>query len=96
MKVEVDGPSEFQGGMTGLLLQRRGIIVGTAEDDAGFSKVEAEVPLAEMFGFSTALRSATQGKAEFTMEFSRYAPTPNSISEELIKKYREEEAKKKK
>jgi elongation factor G len=96
MKVEVEGPSEFQGGMTGLLLQRRGIIVGTAEDDAGFSKVEAEVPLAEMFGFSTALRSATQGKAEFTMEFSRYAPTPNSISEELIKKYRDEEAKKKK
>jgi elongation factor G len=96
MKVEVEGPAEFQGGMTGLLMQRRGIIVGTAEDDAGFSKVEAEVPLAEMFGFSTALRSATQGKAEFTMEFARYSPTPNSISEELIKKYRDEEAKKKK
>ena len=96
MKVAVEGPSEFQGGMTGLLLQRRGIIVGTAEDDSGFSKVEAEVPLAEMFGFSTALRSATQGKAEFTMEFAKYAPTPNSISEELIKKHREEEAKKKK
>ena len=96
MKVAVEGPSEFQGGMTGLLLQRRGIISGTAEDDSGFSNVEAEVPLAEMFGFSTALRSATQGKAEFTMEFSRYSPTPNSVSEDLMKKYREEEAKKRK
>ncbi len=96
MKVACEGPSEFQGGMTGLLLQRRGIIIGTAEDDAGFSNIEAEVPLAEMFGFSTSLRSATQGKAEFTMEFSKYAPTPNSISEELIKKHRDEEAKKKK
>ncbi len=96
MKVAVEGPSEFQGGMTGLLLQRRGIIMSSGEDDAGFSKVEAEVPLAEMFGFSTSLRSATQGKAEFTMEFAKYAPTPNSISEELIKKHREEEAKKKK
>ena len=96
MKVAVEGPSEFQGGMTGLLLQRRGIIVGTAEDDGGFSKVEAEVPLAEMFGFSTALRSATQGKAEFSMEFAKYAAVPNSIGEELIKKHRDEEAKKKK
>jgi elongation factor G len=96
MKVGVEGPSEFQGGMTGLLLQRRGIIVSSGEDDTGFSRVEAEVPLAEMFGFSTALRSATQGKAEFTMEFAKYAPTPSSVSEELIKKYREEEAKKKK
>jgi elongation factor G len=96
MKVAVEGPSEFQGGMTGLLLQRRGIIMSSGEDDAGFSKVEAEVPLAEMFGFSTSLRSATQGKAEFTMEFAKYSPTPNSISEELIKKHREEEAKKKK
>jgi elongation factor G len=82
--------------MTGLLLQRRGMILNTAEDDSGFSQVDAEVPLAEMFGFSTALRSSTQGKGEFTMEFSKYNPVPNSISEELIKKYREEEAKKKK
>ncbi len=96
MKVAVEGPAEFQGGMTGLLLQRRGIIMGTAEDDSGFSKVEAEVPLAEMFGFSTSLRSATQGKAEFTMEFAKYSQVPNSIAEELIKKYRAEEEKKKK
>ena len=95
MKVSVEGPSDFQGGMTGLLLQRRGIILTTAEDDSGFSNIEAEVPLAEMFGFSTALRSGTQGKGEFTMEFAKYAPVPNSIAEELIKKHREAEAKKK-
>jgi elongation factor G len=93
MKVAVEGPSEFQGGVVGTLMQRRGIIVGTTEGD-GFSRVEAEVPLSEMFGFSTVLRSATQGKAEFTMEFSRYAPVPNALAEELIKKYREEQAKK--
>jgi elongation factor G len=95
MKVACEGPSEFQGGMTGLMLQRRGIILGTTEED-GFSRIEADVPLSEMFGFSTVLRSSTQGKGEFTMEFSKYAQTPSSISEELIKKYREEEAKKKK
>ena len=89
MKVAVEGPSEFQGGMTGLLLQRRGIIISSGEDDAGFSKVEAEVPLAEMFGFSTALRSATQGKAEFSMEFEKYQPVPRNVQEELIKEFAE-------
>ncbi len=93
MKTVVEGPSQFQGGMVGLLMQRRGIIIGSTEGE-GFSRVEADVPLSEMFGFSTALRSATQGKAEFTMEFSRYAPVPQSISEELIDKYKQELAKK--
>ena len=93
MKVAVEGPSEYQGGVVGTLMQRRGIIIGSTEGD-GFCRVEAEVPLAEMFGFSTVLRSATQGKAEFTMEFSRYAPVPAAIGEELIKKYRDELAKK--
>ena len=93
MRVACEGPSEFQGGIVGILMQRRGIIVGTTEAE-GFSRVEAEVPLAEMFGFSTVLRSATQGKAEFTMEFSRYAPVPAALAEELIKKHREEQAKK--
>ncbi len=93
MKVAVEGPSEFQGGIVGILMQRRGIVIGSTEGD-GFSRVEAEVPLAEMFGFSTVLRSATQGKAEFTMEFSRYAPLPAALGEELIKKYKEEQAKK--
>ncbi|WP_044963873.1 elongation factor G [Sorangium cellulosum] len=93
MKVACEGPSEYQGGIVGILMQRRGIIVGSTEAD-GFCRVEAEVPLSDMFGFSTVLRSATQGKAEFTMEFSRYAPLPAALGEELIKKYREEQAKK--
>ena len=65
----------------GTLNQRRGIIISTSEDRA-FSTIEAEVPLAEMFGYATVLRSATQGKAEFTMEFARYNPVPKSIAEE--------------
>lgn len=93
MKTAVEGPTAFQGGMVGLLTQRRGMIIGTTEGD-GFSRVEADVPLSEMFGFSTALRSATQGKAEFTMEFSRYAPLPAALADELIDKYRKEMAKK--
>jgi len=95
MKVAVEGPVEYQGGIVGVLMQRRGIIAGTTEAE-GFSRTDAEVPLAEMFGFSTVLRSATQGKAEFTMEFSRYAPLPGAIAEELIKKHREEQLKKEK
>jgi elongation factor G len=94
MKVAVEGPTEFQGGVVAILMQRRGIVIGSTEGD-GFARVDAEVPLAEMFGFSTILRSATQGKAEFTMEFSRYAPLPSALAEELIKKHREELAKKK-
>jgi elongation factor G len=93
MKVAVEGPSAFQGGMVGLLMQRRGLIIGSTEGD-GFCRVEADVPLAEMFGFSTALRSATQGKAEFTMEFSRYAPVPSALAEELIEQYRQQQSKK--
>ena len=94
MKVAVEGPSEFQGGMVGILMQRRGLIIGATEGD-GFVRVEADVPLAEMFGFSTVLRSATQGKAEFTMEFSKYAPVPAAIGEELVERYRKEQAEKK-
>jgi elongation factor G len=93
MKVAVEGPSEYQGGVVGTLMQRRGIIIGSTESE-GFCRVEAEVPLSEMFGFATVLRSASQGKAEFTMEFSRYAPVPAAIGEELIRKHREEQAKK--
>jgi len=92
MKVSVEGPSEFQGNVMGLLNQRRGMIVGSQEED-GYSTVDAEVPLKEMFGFSTTLRSATQGKAEFTMEFSSYKVVPNSIAEQLVKEHREEKEK---
>jgi elongation factor G len=73
--------------MLSTLMSRRGMIIGTTEGD-GLSTVEAEVPLAEMFGYATTLRSATQGKAEFTMEFSRYAPVPQNIAEDLIAKAR--------
>ncbi len=89
MKVAVEGPTEFQGGIVRTLMQRRGMIIGTTEQD-GFAAIEAEVPLAEMFGYSTDLRSATQGKAEFTMEFARYAPVPGEIEAELRKKYAEQ------
>ncbi|MDZ7725484.1 MAG: elongation factor G [candidate division KSB1 bacterium] len=84
MRVSVEGPSEFQGAILATLNQRRGIIHSATEDN-NFTVVEAEVPLSEMFGYSTVLRSNTQGKAEFTMEFSRYAKVPESISEELKK-----------
>jgi elongation factor G len=88
MKVSVESPSEFQGNVMASLNQRRGIIMSSAEDGV-FTTIEAEVPLAEMFGYATALRSLTQGKAEFTMEFSRYAKVPGSIEEELKLKYKE-------
>ena len=85
MKVVVETPSEFQGAVMGLLNQRRGIIVGSQEEES-MAVVEAQVPLAEMFGFSTILRSSTEGKAQFTMEFGSYKKVPPSIEEELMKK----------
>ena len=92
MKVAVEGPSEFQGSVMGSLNQRRGIIIGTVEE-ANYTSVEAEVPLSEMFGYSTVLRSLTQGKAEFTMEFATYKQVPKSVSEEIIKAYLAEKEK---
>jgi len=86
MKVSVECPSDFQGNVMGSISQRRGMIMSSAEDGV-FTTIEAEVPLAEMFGYATTLRSLTQGKAEFTMEFSRYARVPESIAEELKKEY---------
>ena len=88
MKVAVEGPNEHQGAILRTLLSRRGIIIGTNED-SGFSAIEAEVPLAEMFGYSTDLRSATQGKAEFTMQFARYSPVPSQMIAELEERFAE-------
>ena len=88
MKVEIEGPTEFHGQIVGTIMQRRGIVLGTLED-AGFTRVESEVPLSEMFGYSTVLRSNTQGKAEFSMEFSRYDKVPNNVANELIEAYQE-------
>jgi elongation factor G len=85
MKLSIEGPSEFSGNMLSLIMQRRGIVIGSTEED-GNARVDAEVPLSEMFGFSTPLRSATQGKAEFTMEFAKYSETPSNITEELLAK----------
>lgn len=87
MKVVVETPVEYQGPVMATLNQRRGMIIGTQEE-ADMCVVESEVPLADMFGYSTVLRSATQGKAQFTMEFSTYRQVPKSIEEALIEKGR--------
>ena len=89
MKVQMTAPTEFQGNLFGLINQRRGVIVDST-DENNSSTVNAEVPLSEMFGFSTILRSSTQGKGEFTMEFEKYGKVPNAIADELIKKYQDE------
>ncbi|WP_018014833.1 elongation factor G [Teredinibacter turnerae] len=85
MKVEVVTPEENMGDVVGDLNRRRGLIQGMDENPSG-KVVNAEVPLAEMFGYATALRSATQGRATFTMEFERYAEAPSNIAEEIIAK----------
>lgn len=90
MRVGVETPPEYQGQVLGTINQRRGMILSATEDKV-FTAIEAEVPLSEMFGYSTVLRSATQGKAEFTMEFSRYAKVPDSIAENLKKTYLEKQ-----
>lgn len=89
MKVVVETPTEFQGSVMGSLNQRRGIIFGT-QDEGTMCVIEAQIPLAEMFGYSTILRSLTQGKAQFTMEFASYKQIPQSVAEELEKKVAEE------
>jgi elongation factor G len=86
MKVSVEGPLEFQGAFVRTVMQRRGVIIGTTEEE-GFVRVDTEVPLAEMFGYSTDLRSSTQGKGEYTMEFAKYAPVPSEVHKELVEKY---------
>ena len=88
MKLGVEGPSEFQGVVIKTIMQRRGTVIGTTEDDR-FCQIEADVPMAEMFGYATDLRSVTQGKAEFTMEFAKYAPASADVSAELKEKYRD-------
>ncbi len=91
MKVSVEGPSEFAGNVFATINQRRGIIVSSVEDGT-FSRVDAEVPLQEMFGYATTLRSLTQGKAEFTMEFLKYGRVPAHVAEELMDEYAKKRA----
>ena len=88
MKVEIEVPTEFQGAVGGEISSRRGMIMGS-DSREGFAVITAEVPLANMFGYSTDLRSATQGKGTFSMEFSRYARVPASIQEEIVKAQKE-------
>jgi len=92
MKVSVEGPSEFAGNVFATISQRRGIIVSSVEDGL-FSRVDAEVPLSEMFGYSSVLRSLTQGKAEFTMEFLKYGKVPPHVAELLTEQYLEKQKK---
>jgi len=84
MRVQAETPEEFQGAVFGLLQRRRAEIVGTDRAETGLMRVEGLAPLSEMFGFSTALRSATQGRAEFGMEFGEYRPAPREIASRLI------------
>ncbi|MBS3809614.1 MAG: elongation factor G [Desulfobacterales bacterium] len=84
MKVAVETPDEFQGSVMGSLNQRRGVIIGV-HDEGVSTVIEAHVPLAEMFGYSTVLRSLTQGKAQFTMEFETYKEVPKSVLQEIEK-----------
>ena len=92
MRVEVETPSDFQGTVQGDLSSRRGLLMGSDMRD-DYAVIIAEVPLSEMFGYSTDLRSATQGKANFSMEFAKYRPVPSSIQEQIVSKYREDQAK---
>ncbi len=91
MKLEVSVPEEFQGTVIGQINQRRGVIMGT-DSDAGYVTVDSEVPLSEMFGYSTDLRSVTQGKGEFSMEFKKYQPVPRNIQDEMVKEHQKKRA----
>ena len=85
MAVEVVTPEDYMGDVVGDLNRRRGLINGMDENPSG-KIVRADVPLSEMFGYSTDLRSATQGRASYTMEFTRYSEVPDNIAQAIIKK----------
>jgi elongation factor G len=86
MDVEVTSPADYLGNVIGDLNSRRGMIMNQEDGSGGVKLIRAEVPLASMFGYSTALRSATQGRATYTMEFKKYAPVPASVAETILKK----------
>lgn len=89
MKVETTCPSEFQGSIIAMMTKRNGVIVGTDESE-GYFAIVCEIPLNDMFGFSTDLRTATQGKGEYTMEYSRYSPARGDVQNQLIARYQKE------
>ncbi len=86
MKVEVTTPKDYMGAITGDLNRRRGLIQSTEEAPGGAQVITANVPLSEMFGYATDMRSATQGRATYTMEFSHYEKAPKSVEEEIVAK----------
>lgn len=86
MSVEVNAPEEYQGTIMGQITKRHGIITGT-EGNEGWITLYAEIPLNDMFGYSTELRSSTQGKGEYSMEYSRYAPALPEVQNEVIQRY---------
>lgn len=88
MKVVVETPTDFQGAVMGSLNQRRGMIIGS-QDEGPMVSIEAQVPLSEMFGYATTLRSLTQGQAQFTMEFAVYKQVPKQVAETLEKEYQD-------
>ena len=89
MLVEVEVPTEFQGPVTGAISSKRGVILGT-ESRSGYTVISAEVPLSEMFGYSNDLRSMTQGKGGFSMEFLKYQKLPSRFQEEIVKRVQAE------
>lgn len=84
MAVEVETPEDYAGTVMGDLSSRRGMVQGMDDMVGGGKVIKAEVPLAEMFGYATNLRSLTQGRATYTMEFKQYAEAPKNVAEEVI------------
>jgi elongation factor G len=92
MKVEVEAPEQFQGAIVGDITSRRGLIVATgARGGGGVMLVQSEVPLAELFGYATDLRSMTQGQGTFTMELLCYRKTPAALQQEIVERRRKKE-----
>jgi len=86
MKVEVETPEDYMGDIVGDLNRRRGIVMGMDDLAGGGKAIKADVPLSEMFGYATSMRSMSQGRATYSMEFTRYAEAPNNVAEAIIKK----------
>ena len=87
MKVEVETPEDYMGDIMGDLNRRRGMVQGMDDLPGGTKAIKAEVPLAEMFGYATQMRSMSQGRATYSMEFAKYAETPRNVAEGIISKF---------
>ena len=86
MAVEVETPEDYMGNVMGDLSSRRGIVQGMEDQVGGIKLIKAEVPLSEMFGYSTSVRSLSQGRATYSMEFKHYAEAPKNVAEAIINK----------